>query len=228
MQTTVSGPGELSFYWKVSSETSYDFLEFYVDGSRQDRISGSVDWYQTTYAIPYSSHTLEWRYAKDGSVNSGSDCGWVDRIEWTPGGEPSPPPPPSGALSEALDTTLCFSTGGNEDWFHQTAISYYGGDAARSGGISDGENTWMETTVTGPSMVKFYWKVSSESNYDFLVFYVDDVIQERISGSVDWQQMTYNIPSGSHILGWGYIKDGSESAGGDCGWVDRLELIPGI
>jgi hypothetical protein len=33
----------ISFYWKVSSESNYDWLEFYIDGNRQDRISGTVN-----------------------------------------------------------------------------------------------------------------------------------------------------------------------------------------
>ena len=82
MQTTVSGTGTVKFYWKVSSEDNYDFLEFYIDGSLQDQISGSVDWQQMTYTITASdSHTLEWRYVKDKSTDSGSDCGWVDKVE---------------------------------------------------------------------------------------------------------------------------------------------------
>jgi hypothetical protein len=82
MQTTVSGTGVVSFYWKVSSESDYDYLEFYIDGSLQDRISGTVDWQQMTYTLLSGSHTLEWRYTKDGSVSSGSDCGWADKLEW--------------------------------------------------------------------------------------------------------------------------------------------------
>ncbi len=84
MQTTVNGRGEVKFYWKVSSEEDFDFLEFYIDGSLQDKISGSEeDWEQQTYTISTSgSHTLEWRYVKDGSGNSGSDCGWVDKVQW--------------------------------------------------------------------------------------------------------------------------------------------------
>lgn len=57
----------------------YDYLEFYVDGSLQERISGSVDWQQVMYSLSMSS-TLEWRYAKDDTVSSGSDCGWVDKV----------------------------------------------------------------------------------------------------------------------------------------------------
>ena len=75
----------MSFYWKVSSEENYDFLEFYIDGSLQDQISHLVDWEQKTYTITTSgSHVLEWRYIKDGNTNAGSDCGWVDKVKWTP------------------------------------------------------------------------------------------------------------------------------------------------
>ncbi|HUU17866.1 MAG TPA: hypothetical protein VMW72_11995, partial [Sedimentisphaerales bacterium] len=97
-------------------------------------------------------------------------------------------------LSEAMDTTLSFTTGGSADWFSQTtsspwewfypiSTSYYGGDDAQSGGISDDQESWMQTTVSGAGMVRFYWKVSSESGYDYLEFYIDGVLQGRISGS---------------------------------------------
>ncbi len=61
-------------------------MEFYIDGVRQDRISGNVDWQQKSYSISSGSHTVKWRYMKDGSVNSGSDCGWLDKVEFTPSG----------------------------------------------------------------------------------------------------------------------------------------------
>jgi len=84
MQTTVNGTGTVKFYWKVSSEEDFDFLEFYIDGSLQENISGlEDDWERQTYTISTSgSHTFEWRYMKDGSGDSGSDCGWVDKVEW--------------------------------------------------------------------------------------------------------------------------------------------------
>jgi len=224
MQTTVSGPTTLSFYWKVASENGYDFLEFYIDGSLQDSISGSVDWQQMMYTLGSDSHTLEWRYFKDGSDSSGSDCGWVDRVEVGTGPEP---PPPSGDLSEAMDTSLSFTTGGIADWFSQTATSYYGGDAAQSGDILDTEVSWMRTTVSEAGTISFFWKVSSESGYDLLGFYIDGLLQDSISGSVDWEQKTYTLASGSHTLEWRYVKDGSISSGGDCGWVDQVGWVPG-
>ena len=221
MQTTVSGTGTVKFCWKVSSEGNFDFLEFYIDGSLEDQISGSVNWQQKTYTITTSGlHTLEWRYVKDDSEDSGSDCGWVDKLEWVP----TPLPPPT--LSEALDTALSFTTGGSEDWFGQTKTSYYGGDAARSGDISHSQDSWMQTMVSGPGALKFYWKVSSEENYDFLEFYIDGWLQDQISGSVNWQQKTYTITtSGSHMLEWRYVKEKGTDSGSDCGWVDKVEWV---
>ena len=32
------------------------------------------------------SHTVEWRYDKDGSVSDGDDCGWIDDVVWAPEG----------------------------------------------------------------------------------------------------------------------------------------------
>jgi len=69
MQTTISGPGTVSFFWKVSSEASYDFLEFYIDGTRQDRISGNINWVQKSYVLTAGMHTLQWKYIKRQSHN---------------------------------------------------------------------------------------------------------------------------------------------------------------
>jgi hypothetical protein len=128
-------------------------------------------------------------------------------------------------LSDALDTSLSFATGGSADWFAQTTTFHYGQDAAQSGDISHRQDSWMQTTVGGKGTIKFYWKVSSEEDFDFLEFYIDSSLQEKISGlEVDWEQQTYAIStSGSHTLEWRYVKDGSGDYGSDCGWVDKVE-----
>ena len=87
LKTTVQGKGTLSFKWKTSSEQNYDKLNLYVDGSLVTSISGSTSWTNYSRTITADgSHTVEWRYTKDGSVSSGSDCGWVDDVVWTPEG----------------------------------------------------------------------------------------------------------------------------------------------
>ena len=225
IQTTVDGAGTLSFFWKVSSEVGYDYLEFFIDGVLQDRISGSVDWDQTSYTISDPGlHVLDWRYVKDKGVSSGSDSGWIDQVQWSGGTQP----PSEGPLSQVLDTGLGFTTAGEADWFDQTAVAFFDGDAAQSGDVLDNQESLIQTTVSGAGTLRFYWKVSSEGDYDFLEFYIDGVLQDRISGSVDWHQMNYTITdSSSHILEWRYFKDYSVSEGDDSGWIDLVEWSGG-
>lgn len=71
---------EISFYHKVSSEASYDFLVFQIDGENKLNISGTTDWDYATYSVNTGVHTFTWLYGKDYSVSNGSDCGWVDYI----------------------------------------------------------------------------------------------------------------------------------------------------
>jgi hypothetical protein len=207
----------VKFYWKVSSEASYDYLRFYIDGTEKTKIAGAVDWTQVSYNIAAGTHTLKWSYTKDVSVSSGSDCGWVDKLEITT--------PAADPIAEAVDYPgLTFTLTGNANWFSQTTTTYYGGDAAQSGDIGNSQTSTMETTISGKTSVKFYWRVSSETNYDYLRFYIDGVEQNRISGSTSWAQRSYTVSSGTHTLKWSFTKDGSVSSGSDCGWVDYLQL----
>jgi len=135
-------------------------------------------------------------------------------------------PEPGSSLAEALDTTLSISTGGNANWFGQTSTYYYDGDAAQSGPITHNQQTYIETTVTGPDTLKFWWKVSSELNFDYLRFYIDNVQQVAISGETAWAQRSYAIGAGSHTLKWAYTKDPIVTSGSDAGWVDKVEFGP--
>jgi glycoprotein endo-alpha-1,2-mannosidase len=130
-------------------------------------------------------------------------------------------------LSEALDSALSFTTGGSAGWRRETSMFHEDGDAARSGEIADGEESWLRTTIRGGGTVRFYWMVSSESSYDFLEFYIDGSRRDRISGSVDRHEMAYELTSsGLHTLQWRYVKDVSADDGSDCGWVDKVVWVP--
>ncbi len=107
MQTTVNGPGTLSFWWKVSSEASYDFLRFRLDGNPVAAlldISGSVDWQFKVLPIPAGTHTLRWTYDKDDSSSAFADTGYVDGVEFHP-----------GVAANILVTTLTDENNGSMD-----------------------------------------------------------------------------------------------------------------
>ena len=133
------------------------------------------------------------------------------------------------ALSDAVEQPAwSFLSGGNSNWTGQAAITHDGSDAAQSGMITDGQSSYIETTVNGPGTVNFWWKVSSESGYDFLTFSVDGIAVRNISGEVVWTEVNYAVGGGgSHTLRWEYSKDGSVTNGSDAGWVDTVSFVEG-
>ena len=76
----VGTDSEMSFYYKVSSESNYDKLHFSIDGVEKNNWSGEVAWTQAGYALTPGVHELKWEYTKDVSVSSGSDCAWIDNV----------------------------------------------------------------------------------------------------------------------------------------------------
>ena len=137
-------------------------------------------------------------------------------------------------LPVALDnTSLTFTTGGGAAWFGQTDVTHDGVDAARSGVISHSQDSWLQTTVTGPGTISFWWNVSCEnpganSFYDYFDFLVDGIRQSRIGGtSATWTKRSCYVESGTHTFKWNYHKDVDTSAGSDCGWVDQVTWTPG-
>ncbi len=80
LSTTVEGPGQLSFEWKVSSEEGYDFLNLFINNTLYRQISGEVDWTLGSVEVPAGTVTLSWEYTKDLSVAAGADAGWLDQV----------------------------------------------------------------------------------------------------------------------------------------------------
>ena len=127
-------------------------------------------------------------------------------------------------LAQALDASgLTWTTGGDANWMGQGVSTHDGVSAAQSGSVADGQETWLQTTVTGPGTLSFWWKVDSLQDFDYLNFQMDGVMQFFISGSVAWEQRTVPIATGSHTLRWAYTKDVG-AAGADAGWVDQVQM----
>ncbi|MBP5319731.1 MAG: leucine-rich repeat protein [Kiritimatiellae bacterium] len=277
-ETTVTGPCLVTFSWKVSSESGYDFLHLTVDGDEHETISGITDWVAVTLAFRDSgSHMIRWSYTKDSSASDGEDCGWVkdftvtskefatftvtwknwdgtvlatdsvaeDDVPEYNGATPAKPKdsdyfyvfsgwtPDVIAATENVIYTATFTaipnlpasiaTGGNAEWFVDTDGSW------RSGAIMNSQSTWIETTVTGPCLVTFSWKASSEGGgYDMLALAVDGLEKDSIGGVMsDWVAYSLPIPdAGTHTIRWTYFKDSSAWEGEDCGWVKDFTVTP--
>lgn len=109
-------------------------------------------------------------------------------------------------------------------WTIVNTGAFDGTYTAKSGTIGNSANTSVSVTDTAASagMIKFALKVSSESNYDFLKFYIDNTEKASWSGTVDWTEVEYPVTAGAHTYKWTYSKDSSQISGSDCAWLDKI------
>ncbi|MGL1893966.1 MAG: hypothetical protein OCD02_20170 [Spirochaetaceae bacterium] len=70
----------ISFKYKVSSESGYDYFKFYIDDSEILSASGTSDWLDFNYVLSEGEHELKWEYSKDSSVDGGSDTVFIDNL----------------------------------------------------------------------------------------------------------------------------------------------------
>src|ERR1035437_3593837 len=137
-------------------------------------------------------------------------------------------------LGDAVNATAqTWTTLGTKTWFVESSTTHDGVYAAQSGAIPSGTTSnkalcYIQTVVPAasfPCTLKFWWKVSSAPTH-YLSFTVDGVEQAsapKISGTVDWVQMTVNITQAtSHTLRWIYAKDVAAAAGSDAAWLDQV------
>jgi hypothetical protein len=194
------GPGgSVTFWWKNAASSRV--LRFYIDETGIDsyvaQISGNTEWETLTFPLSVGMHTLRWLEYSTATTSSGN--GYIDDI--------------------TVIGSSCARSADIGDFADYPDLPY---------GLYDAEtNTYMERKFVigeGGGIVTFLWKVSSETNYDWLEFYIDGVRKDRISGEVDWQQKIYVLDAGTRTLRWRYKKDSCWSFGSDCGWVDDIVI----
>lgn len=130
------------------------------------------------------------------------------------------------ALEEYVGcTNLTLVNDATLPWTGTMAVSHDGFGALRSGGADDAASV-LKTTLVGPGTLGFWWKVSSETykkqQIDYVSFRLDGEEQQWIGGEVDWQQVSVDIPAGSHEIAWAYVKDETDGDGDDCAWLDQV------
>lgn len=124
----------IAFYYKVSSESYYDKLFFYIDNVEKNNWSGTVAWTKAQYAVTAGMHTFMWKYKKDTSVSSGSDCAWIDFVIM--------PRDKSLSASAGLDITMCEDEEAHLDGFaaNYTSLEW----------TTSGDGTFDDATITNP------------------------------------------------------------------------------
>ena len=126
----------------------------------------------------------------------------------------------SGDLS-----ALAWTTSGNQPWVVQNSIVSSGAYAARSGAIASGQSSiLLLTNITATGVGSFDYKVSSETNFDSLQFYLNGDLLQTWSGEAGWATYQFALQSGTNTFEWRYVKDPVTSAGLDAAFIDNLDL----
>jgi hypothetical protein len=213
----------VSFALKTSSESGFDELIFYIDGTEQTRWSGLTAWTTVSYSLTAGVHALKWTYEKDGSVNSNDDRVYIDDVLVQTS---------NGAGLRVVDgnqasgKVLTSDASGNATW--QTASSTYtftNGLANTAGTVKLG-GTLSENTTVGATAFDF--NVSSASKANMLQVDSDEnvvkfghdtpptddgtgITIDGVSVTVDYMTSAKNGNSNGTTIGVGsieYITDG--------------------
>ncbi|MGE5317184.1 MAG: T9SS type A sorting domain-containing protein [Chloroflexota bacterium] len=136
----------------------------------------------------------------------------------------------SGALVEDFETgdfsKFGWNTNGTEPWFAEQGSAYEGQWNARSGALTDNQYSQISLNwnVGYADSISFYYKMSSEQNYDYLHFYTGSQELAKWAGITNWTKATFAVPAGDQIFRWRYEKDYSISSGEDCARLDYIVL----
>ena len=119
-----------------------------------------------------------------------------------------------------------WSVGGSNSWTITTQDPYEGHYAARSANIGNNASSTLsiQRTHQVADTLSFYYKVSSEVDYDILSFYIDNQEIGQWSGEVNWTRFSMLVPAGTHTYRWRYKKDAYVSSGQDMAMIDAIDF----
>lgn len=202
----------ICFEYKVNADSGDRFV-FTVNG-QEILSSGSQNGFVSyEYQIPSDgNYNISFSFIKDGSGASGSDCAWVRNFFI------------AHTLTTALNVpggNLFFNTTGSYPWVVENDYA----KSSNQGHSSTSSEFTLTVTMAAGDTLTFDYKVSSETNYDKLLFYVNNSQQFAKSGVIDWTEYTYTAStSGTYTFKWTYSKDGSVDRNDDTAYVDNVAL----
>ena len=135
-----------------------------------------------------------------------------------------------GAVAEDWEagdfSNMNWANNSSTPWTIVTTNPYEGMYCAKSGAIGNNATTTLRITDTATvnDTISFYYKVSSEENYDKLTFKIDGQTKDEWSGSIGWTRAAYPVTAGVHTYQWTYSKDYYGTAGHDCAYIDYISF----
>lgn len=132
---------------------------------------------------------------------------------------------------EEISSSLEFIQGSAYGWTITSDHAYSGSYSLRSdnkgkhGAANKAEITFKFQSPSGGGNVSFWYKVSSEANYDkFYVYLNGDTVINGVSGNRGWAFWEGVAPTGENTITFTYSKDGSMNRYDDCIYIDDLSL----
>lgn len=225
-----SGVGSIRFSFKVEGEGSgtnfYDGLRVYLDYRDEDHKqleiwSTNGQWMNYELVIPenYYGTVIWFEYVKDGSVSNGTDCAYIDNVEFINKID-------HRLKSSSSSDYLHFTTGGAYPWEYspigvistnsgepntvstiQCTVDAEAGDVLYIAFVSNGEESSTYGTI-----------------YDGLDFYFNGY-KTNTWGIADGTRYAYIYESGTYSFRWTYFKDESVDSDLDYAVLQKVYII---
>jgi hypothetical protein len=222
MTTTLTGPGIYTV--KYQQRRTGSTAVFKLGGAELPLPSGlsTTAWTTASIPVPAGTHSFSIT-APDGVYPATShplytlfdDLSWVQQQ--------------GTSLGEATDAPeLTWTTGGSVPW--GGVISAVGSDAARVSGIPFAGSSWLETTVTGPGLLRFRQDsrypenpgAGQQYNYEF-TFSINGVAQSVTSGVAVLRE----LPPGPVTLRWqATLPSGAPASSQERATLDEVSWVP--
>jgi uncharacterized delta-60 repeat protein len=132
-------------------------------------------------------------------------------------------------LADALDGPgLAWKSGGTfvgAGWYGQVNTTHDGFDAVENAvpvGVAPNLESWLETSVTGPGVLDFWWKTSS-SNSNVRVS-VNGAARATITGDRDWEWQSIAVPAGKQTIRWSNLRMVDAYSAKNRAWIDEVHF----
>lgn len=110
-------------------------------------------------------------------------------------------------------------------WTRTNAQAHSGSWSLRSAAIGDSQQSDCVITVPeGADTLQFWFRVSTESGFDFFRLYIDSTFWGEASGSIGWTQSIVYPVAGASTVTFRYIKDVATAAGDDAVYIDDVQF----
>lgn len=196
--------------------------------SKPDGWGGGWNYYDSTNSLKTYYKTTKcihedgvWAYDSNGEIKTFDDISWIIDVEPTTEAEGSKHGvcPICGATLTGVIPKKIKITITNDSSYPWTITN---NSAAVSTNKSNSTSSTLTLTFTGNGKIRIKYKTSSEANYDKLTIIHNSTTIGTYSGTTQSTFTTLadiTVSSGDTIK-FTYSKDGSQSSGSDCAWVE--------